>query len=41
MERTITIRVELQDDTLVSELEQIIDEALNDAGVDCNYEIIE
>lgn len=39
--KEITIRVEIQDNTLVSDLEQIIGDALSDAGVDCVYEIIE
>jgi len=39
--REITFRIEVQDDTPVSDLEQIIGDALSDAGVDCVYEIIE
>lgn len=39
--KEITIQIEINDDTLTSDLEQIIDNALNEAGVDCIYEIIE
>ncbi len=39
--REITIRIEVNDDTLTSDLEQIVAGALNDSGVDCVYEIIE
>lgn len=39
--REITIRIEVKDETLTSNLEQIIDEALNKNGVEAIYEIIE
>ena len=39
--REIIIRIEINDDALTSDLEQIIDEAFNDRGIDCTYEIIE
>lgn len=39
--KEITVRIEINDDTLISDLEQIISEALNNEGVDCTYEIIE
>lgn len=39
--KEIAIRVEVNDDTLASYLEQIISEALNNEGIDCIYEIIE
>ncbi len=39
--REITIRIEVDDETLTSDLEQIITEALNEYGVEAIYEIIE
>ncbi len=39
--KEIAIRVEINDDTLTSDLEQIISKALNNKGIDCIYEIIE
>lgn len=39
--REITIRFEVDDETLTSDLEQIIEEALNENGVEAIYEIIE
>ena len=39
--KEVTVRIEVNDDTLTSDLEQIISEALNNEGVDCTYEIIE
>lgn len=39
--REITIRIEVDDKTLTSDLEQIIEEALNENGVEAIYEIIE
>lgn len=39
--REITIRIEVNDETLTSDLEQIIVEALNEYGVEAIYEIIE
>lgn len=39
--REITIRIEVDDETLTSDLEQIIVEALNEYGVEAIYEIIE
>lgn len=39
--REITIRIEIDDETLTSDLEQIIEEALNENGVEAIYEIIE
>lgn len=39
--REITIRIEVDDETLTSDLEQIIKEALNENGVEAIYEIIE
>ncbi len=38
---TITINVEIFDNTSVNKIEQIIGEALNDNGIDCYYEIKE
>lgn len=39
--REITIRIDVDDETLTSDLEQIIEEALNENGVEAIYEIIE
>lgn len=39
--REIKIRIEVDDETLTSDLEQIIEEALNENGVEAIYEIIE
>ena len=39
--REITIRIEVDDETLTSDLEQIKEEALNENGVEAIYEIIE
>ena len=39
--KEITIRIEVDDETLTSDLEQIIEEALNENGVEAIYEIIE
>lgn len=39
--REITIRIEVDDETLTSDLEQIIEEVLNENGVEAIYEIIE
>lgn len=39
--KKIIVRIEINDDTLTSDLEHIIKEALNNEGVDCIYEIIE
>ncbi len=39
--KEITVRLEINDDTSTSDLEQIIGEALNNEGVDCVYDIIE
>lgn len=39
--REITIRIEVDDETLTSDLEQIIEEALSENGVETIYEIIE
>ncbi|SFU90766.1 hypothetical protein [Butyrivibrio sp. M55] len=39
--KEIAIRFEVNDDTLTSDLEQIISGALNNEGIDCIYEIIE
>lgn len=39
--REITIRIEVDDETLTSDLEQIIEEALNENGIEAIYEIIE
>lgn len=39
--KEITIRIEVDDETLTSDLEQIIVEALNEYGVEAIYEIIE
>jgi len=39
--REITIKIEVDDETLTSDLEQIIEETLNENGVEAIYEIIE
>ena len=39
--KEITIRIEVDDETLTSDLFQIIEEALNENGVEAIYEIIE
>ena len=39
--KTITITVEVYDGTTVEIMENIIDNALNDAGIDCSYEVEE
>lgn len=39
--KEITVRIEINDDTLTSDLEQIIGETLNNEGIDCIYEIVE
>lgn len=39
--REITIRIEVDDETLTSDLEQIIVEALNENGAEAIYEIRE
>lgn len=39
--KVITVRIEINDDTSTSDLDQIIGEALNNEGVDCVYDIIE
>lgn len=39
--REIKIRIEVDDETLTSDLKQIIEEALNENGVEAIYEIIE
>ncbi len=39
--KEIIVRIEINDDTLTSDLDQIIGEALNNEGIDCVYEIIE
>ena len=39
--KEITIRIEVNDETLTSDLEQIIAEALNENGIEAIYEIIE
>ncbi len=39
--KTITITVEIYDETTVEVMENIIDKAFNDAGIDCSYEVEE
>ena len=39
--KTITITVEVYDETTVEAIENIIDKVLNDAGIDCSYEVEE
>lgn len=39
--KEITIRIEVDDETLTSDLEQIIEEALNENGIEAIYEIKE
>lgn len=39
--REITIKIEVDDETLTSDLEQIIEETLNENGIEAIYEIIE
>ncbi len=39
--KEVKVRIEINDETETSEIEEIIGEALNNEGVDCIYEIIE
>ena len=39
--KTITITVEVYDETTAEAMENIIDKALNDAEIDCSYEVEE
>ena len=39
--KEITIRIEVSDETLTSDLEQIIEETLNENGIEAIYEIVE
>ena len=39
--KEITIRIEVNDETLTSDLEQIVAEALNENGIEAIYEIVE
>ena len=41
MTKTISITIEVYDDTNVSEIENIVGEALNDKGIDCSYDVNE
>ena len=41
MTKTISITIEVYDDTDVSEIENIVGEALNYNGIDCSYDVNE